>query len=180
VYSPRACPPTPAQKIPVHPLDKILADATATDPPPLRLPHPPSRPPRGRTYPIDLLKVDVEGYDVVALTGAPATLAATRLLLWECHAYMQGALGGPGTTHVQAAAALAAAGFESYKLGRHAVLRFDGDWYQPALDVPDFMGWHNCLAVRGGDPLRGGLLRQLNGLPECVGPWGLGGAKETG
>jgi len=121
----------------------------------------------------------VEGYDVVALAGAPATLSASRLVLWECHAYMRAALGGPGTTHRQAAAALAAAGFESYKLGRHKVLRFDGGWYQPALDVPEFMGWHNCLAVRRGDPLRGVLLRKLNGLPECVGPWGLGGAKET-
>jgi len=152
-------------------LDNVLRRATQTLPPALRVP-PVAGTPRRRTYPVDLLKVDTEGWDVVALSGAPATLAATRMVLWECHIKMAVA-SGPRTTHAQAAALLDAFGFESYKLGRDALLRFDGDWYDRRLDVGPYMGWHNCLAVRRDEPLRRRLLSKLNGIQACAAPWGL-------
>lgn len=157
-------------------LDNILTAATAGLPPSQRLPRPPAgTPPTARTYPIDLLKIDVEGYDAAALAASPATVSAARLVLWECHQLMRAVAGGPGTTHAGAAAAFAGLGFESYKLGRGAtLLRFDGDWAEPALDEPAYMGWHNCIAVRRDDPLRAALLRELSkNLPACQGPWGL-------
>lgn len=172
--TPPFSPPPPSQKIPMDTLDNILAAATAHLPPPRRLPWPPAGARCGRTYPIDLLKVDVEGYDAAALTAAPATLAASRLVLWECHALMQVRRGGPGTTHAAAAAALAAAGFESYKLARGpSVVRFDGAWADARHDAGDYMGWHNCVGVRRDDPLRRSLLRSMNSIKACEGAWGL-------
>lgn len=167
-------------------LDNVLRIATQDLEPALRVPPaPPPRPPfparsaaatphppAHRTYAVDLLKTDTEGWDVVALAGAPATLAATRMVLWECHMKMA-TEGGPRTTHAQAGALLAAAGFESYKLSAHALLRFDGEWYNQRLDKGRWMGWHNCLAVRRNDPVRRKLLSRLNGLPACAAPWGL-------
>ncbi|GAB0498232.1 hypothetical protein MMPV_009573 [Pyropia vietnamensis] len=162
-------------KIRVDTLDNILKAATSGLPPSQQLPWPPSGTPSARTYPIDLLKIDVEGYDVAAMTAAPFTLSASRLVLWECHALMQAAEGGPGTTHAAAAAMLAVLGFESYKLGRDStLLRFDGDWADPTLDEPLYMGWHNCLAIRRDDPLRVPLLRSLSkNIKDCEWPWGL-------
>jgi len=119
-----------------------------------------------------LLKTDTEGYDGPALAAAPATLRRARLVLWECHAAMA-AVGG---SHAAAAAALAAAGFEVYKLAPTTAVRFDGAWYFPDVDDRAHMGWHNCLGVRGGDPLRAALLGRLNRLPECVAAYGGGGA----
>lgn len=177
-------PPSPgSQKIQVNTLDNILAAATAGLPPSQRLPRPPSGTLSARTYSIDLLKIDVEGWDVSAMAASPATLSASRLVLWECHALMQAAEGGPGTTHDAAAAMLAGLGFESYKLGRGStLLRFDGDWGNAMLDEPKYMGWHNCLAIRRDEPLRVPLLRSLSkNIQECLVPWGLreaaGGAK---
>lgn len=161
----------PAQKVPMESLDTILRKATASLPPPERLPRT-GRPHHSRKYAVDLLKTDTEGYDVVALTGAPQTLASARFVLWECHIKMA-TTSGPGTSHAGAAAALAAAGFESYKLSPQTILRFDGKWYDWRLDKGRYMGWHNCLAVRRDDPLRRPLLSALNGLPECSVPWGL-------
>lgn len=153
-------------------LDNVLRVTTRDLAPNLRVP-PRAAPfaPR-RTYAVDLLKTDTEGWDVVALAGAPATLAATRMVLWECHIKMA-VEGGPRTSHAQAADLLTAAGFESYKLSAAAVLRFDGAWYDGRLEKGRYMGWHNCLAIRRDDPARAQVLARLNGLPACVGPWGL-------
>lgn len=160
-------------------LDNVLRVATRDLAPNLRVPP---RPPKSsplvspaaprRKYLVDLLKTDTEGWDVVALAGAPSTLATTRMVLWECHMKMA-TEGGPRTTHKQAAALLAAAGFESYKLSSASLLRFDGDWYDARLEKGRYMGWHNCLAIRRDDPARSQVLARLNGLPACIGPWGL-------
>ena len=160
-------PPPPhsqRQTVPADTLDNLLA-------PPPTPPGWVSPPTPDRPYPIDLLKTDAEGHDGPALAAAPATLRRARLVLWECHADMV-AVGG---SHAAVAATLAAAGFEVYKLGPTTAVRFDGASYFPALDARAHMGWHNCLGVRGGDPLRAALLRRLNRLPECVAAYGGGG-----
>lgn len=165
-------------KVPMDTLDNVLRVATRDLAANLRVPphapgsSPPAAPAPRRKYAVDLLKTDTEGWDVVALAGAPATLAATRMVLWECHMKMA-TEGGPRTTHRQAAALLSAAGFDSYKLSAHALLRFDGDWYDARLDKGRYMGWHNCLAIRRDDPARQQVLSRLNGLTACVRPWGL-------
>lgn len=166
------------QKVPMDTLDNVLRVATRDLAANLRVPphapgsSPPAAPAPRRKYAVDLLKTDTEGWDVVAFAGAPATLAATRMVLWECHIKMA-TEGGPRTTHRQAAALLSAAGFDSYKLSAHALLRFDGDWYDARLDKGRYMGWHNCLAIRRDDPARQQVLSRLNGLTACVRPWGL-------
>lgn len=169
-YPPPPSPPPPhwpPQTVPTMPLDVLLSP-----------PHTPAsvRPPTTRTYPISLLKTDAEGWDVAILRGAPATLGAARFLLFECSNLMAlpPSRGGPASTHAEAAATLAAAGFEAYLLGRTAAVRFDPPFGDAGLDTPPLMGWHNCVAVRRGEPLRGELLRELGVLPECVGAYGVG------
>lgn len=161
---PRLCVSPPPQTVPVLPLDQLLAP-----------PHTPAwlRPPTNRTYPISLLKTDVEGWDIPLLLSAPATVAAARFILFECHALMA-VPGGPGSTHAAAAARLAAAGFEVYKLGRERSVRFDGPFAMADLDEPAQMGWHNCAAIRRDEPLRVGVVRDLGVQDECVRPYGVG------
>lgn len=139
-------------------------------------PHTPAalRPPTNRTYPISLLKTDIEGWDISVLAAAPATLAATRIIVFECSRLMNKTSGGPGTTHAAAAATLAAAGFEVYLLGLAAAVRFDGPYALPELDTRELMGWHNCAAVRRDEPLRTGVLRELGVLNQCVRAYGVG------
>ncbi|GAB0490687.1 hypothetical protein MMPV_001924 [Pyropia vietnamensis] len=150
--------------VPVLPLDKLLAP-----------PHTPAwlRPATNRTYPISILKTDVEGWDIPLLLSAPDTVASARFILFECHALMA-IPGGPGSTHAAAAAGLAAAGFEVYKLGRERSVRLDGPFAMADMDEPGQMGWHNCAAVRRDEPLRVGVVRELGVLDECVGPYGVG------
>lgn len=120
-----------------------------------------------RRYPIDLLKIDTEGWDVTALQGAHAALQRTRFVLWECHLLMA-LVNGPRTTHVQAAALLASYGFESYKVSPQFV-RFDGPYSMPELDERSNMGWQNCFALRADDPLRPELLGRFNHIFQCSG-----------
>jgi len=153
-----------AQKLPVDTLDNIVANpelvpAGWVDP--------------ARKYPIDLLKTDLEGWDVVGLQGAPNVLRRTRFVIWECHLLMA-LVNGPKTTHAQGAALLEAAGFESYKLSPQFV-RFDGAYALPELDDRANMGWHNCFAMRSDDPVRRELLSRFNHLFQCVKPFGLDG-----
>ncbi|GAB0490269.1 hypothetical protein MMPV_001501 [Pyropia vietnamensis] len=150
------------------PLDVLLAP-----------PHTPAsvRPHTNRTYPISLLKTDVEGWDVAVLQGAPVTVAATRFILFECSDLMATATrgrDGPRSSHAAAAEMLAAAGFEVYLLGRDMAVRFDGPYRDAGLDSPELMGWHNCAAVRRDEPLRVGLLTALGVLDECAGAYGVG------
>lgn len=153
------------QTVPIVPLDELLAP-----------PHTPAslRPPTNRTHPISLLKTDVEGWDIPVLLAAPATLAATRFLLFECHALMAAAGRPAGSSHAVAAGHLAAAGFEVYKLGRERSVRLDGPFGLAEVDEPRWMGWHNCAAVRRDDPLRVGVVRDLGVLDECVHSYGVG------
>lgn len=155
----------PPQTVLTLPLDVLLAP-----------PHTPAvlRPPTNRTYPIALLKTDVEGWDIPVLAAAPVTLAATRFILFECSRLMAATPGGPGASHAAAGATLAAAGFEVYLLGLAAAVRFDGPYAQPDLDTRELMGWHNCAAVRRDEPLRVGVLRELGVLDECVRAYGVG------
>lgn len=128
-------------------------------------------PPTTRTHPISLLKTDVDGWDIPLLLAAPATVAAARFILFECHELVASPGSPPAASHAAVAARLAVAGFEVYKLGREAAVRFDGAYGMAELDQPATMGWHNCAAVQRDEPLRAGVVRDLGVLEECVGPY---------
>jgi len=158
----------PPQTIPMEPLDVLLSP-----------PHTPAGlTATRRTHPISLLKTDTEGWDIPVLAAAPRAVAAARFILWECHRYMA-TEGGPRTSHAAAAELLSAAGFEVYKLGATASLRFDGPFAVGALDVPAYMGWHNCLALRRDDPLRAVIVGGLGVPAGCAGAYGVPVAAEV-
>eukprot|EP00002_Diphylleia_rotans_P006879 TRINITY_DN16318_c0_g1_i1.p1 TRINITY_DN16318_c0_g1~~TRINITY_DN16318_c0_g1_i1.p1 ORF type:complete len:396 (+),score=79.15 TRINITY_DN16318_c0_g1_i1:112-1299(+) len=101
-----------------------------------------------------LLKIDTEGFDVVVLRGAPWLLSRVRIILFECHVMMRtDPHAGPGTTHNEAQELLASFGFETFKLGADQWIPFTGVFYHPAVDLLEYMGWHNCAAIRRTDPL---------------------------
>ena len=96
--------------------------------------------------PIDLMKVDAEGFDVLVLRGAKKLLSRTQLLIFECHQYQSEAFGGPGTSQYQAQLELSALGFEVYILHPHVLIRFDGPFYDFIYDAKK--EWMNCFAMR--------------------------------
>jgi len=95
---------------------------------------------------LHLLKTDTEGFDVIALRGAKKLLMKTDMIIFECHFIQQKKAGGPGTTDYEVAQDLSDLGFEVYHLHPEAILRFDGEFYDPIYDIKK--GWQNCFAVK--------------------------------
>ncbi|MEJ5384057.1 MAG: FkbM family methyltransferase [Fimbriimonadales bacterium] len=102
------------------------------------------------TTPIDLLKVDVEGYELFVLRGAEATLTRTRFIFLEANAFNAGEYG----SSVQALADyLRARGWILYRV-------VSSERLQRLPEAPVVDEWENWLAVRSEDALRERLTGQ--------------------
>lgn len=100
--------------------------------------------------PIDLLKIDVEGYELFVLRGAEATLMRTRFVFLEANAFNVGEYGSSVQALVDY---LRARGWILYRVVNSEAL-------QRLPESPTVAEWENWLAVRSEDALRERLTGQ--------------------
>ena len=112
---------------------------------------------------VTILKLDLEGYDTLALLGAPVLLSITGIVVFECHSLEERHNGGPGTTQYQVSQYLHKLGFDVFKIGTRALIEFGGDAYSPIMDVSKY--WSNCLAIKKNHFWKANIFS--NYLPQC-------------
>eukprot|EP01079_Euglenida_sp_SAG-EU17-18_P007195 gene7195-6797_t len=93
-------------------------------------------------------KVDAEGFDPPVLFGAPATLAKTRVVVFECSQHWKQGGSGHGLSDV--VRYLCGKGFLTFQVGDSYFMDLAGDMWDRAYD--DCRVWSNCMAVRPDHP----------------------------
>ena len=113
---------------------------------------------------LDVVKIDVEGFDGRAVMGAQNLLRARRItvMIFECCQWRPGTLGAPATT-VEAFVALIHAaedwGYHTVLLGSRTILWLSTSLYDDAqLQKFSRCGWCNFALVRAGN----GLLQRIS------------------
>lgn len=123
----------------------------------------------GSTFsgPVDVLKIDTEGYDYGVLLGGENLLHRVRIIVYECSDTWKDNRGFPGATVKKAVDHLASFGFCNYKVGTRRLLRLDSDLFDPVYD--NEMWWSDCMAVHCTDPARQSLEAAFGGVDaSCV------------